>query len=266
MNWVEAQQLQLSYQKYKGVTMYFNLSTTIVDRTDLTIEEKMASVVMARYANNKAFEGLISLEIIAKKMGVSVAMAETALNGLKEKGLISSEEDILPKVQDNESKEVVSNVLKNDQKAKPVIFQPINKGDAKSDNGKTSYDEETIDKIRNIFEEVVPKNRVKILIGLAGGDVDRLTNAYYTVKKTHKYDVIDALADYLQQPAASSSESIKSAQQDVEEYLELSDDEVSELLNSLETPPSPAVTEKNINQQINIKRIQNLYKINDMKR
>ncbi len=74
---------------------YFNISTQIVDRTDLTIYEKMACVVMARYANRSQFDGLLNIAVIADKMGVTQAMAQKALDQLVEKGLLTLPKELL---------------------------------------------------------------------------------------------------------------------------------------------------------------------------
>ncbi len=73
---------------------YFNISTAVVDRTDLTIYEKMACVVMARYANRSQFEGLLNIAVIADKMGVTPAMAQKALDQLVQKGLLTLPEEL----------------------------------------------------------------------------------------------------------------------------------------------------------------------------
>ncbi len=73
---------------------YFNISTAIVDRTDLTIYEKMACVVMARYANRSQFDGLLNIAVIADKMGVTPAMAQKSLDQLVQKGLLTLPETL----------------------------------------------------------------------------------------------------------------------------------------------------------------------------
>lgn len=70
----------------------FQVETNLIDRNDLNIYEKMCSVVLARYAGRSEFSNMLSLKVIALRMGCSEAQAEKALNSLIEKKLVMLED------------------------------------------------------------------------------------------------------------------------------------------------------------------------------
>ncbi len=72
---------------------WFEVDNSVVDRDDLTVYEKMACVVLARYAGKPEFNNLLSMDIIAVKMGVSTKRALEAMEGLQAKGLLLAEDD-----------------------------------------------------------------------------------------------------------------------------------------------------------------------------
>ena len=86
---------------------YFQVSNSLVDRDDLTNNEKMVYIVLCRYAGNKdtAFP---SYETIGKKAGVSKRTAITMIQNLKSKNLIKKTERRITKK--GNCKEYTSNI------------------------------------------------------------------------------------------------------------------------------------------------------------
>lgn len=70
----------------------FQVETNLIDRNDLNIYEKMCSVVLARYAGRAEFSNMLSLKVIALRMGCSEELAEKAMNSLIEKKLVMLED------------------------------------------------------------------------------------------------------------------------------------------------------------------------------
>lgn len=70
----------------------FQVETNLIDRNDLNIYEKMCSVVLARYAGRAEFSNMLSIKVIALRMGCSEEQAEKALGSLIEKKLVMLED------------------------------------------------------------------------------------------------------------------------------------------------------------------------------
>lgn len=70
----------------------FSVETNLIDRSDLNIYEKMCSVVLARYAGRSEFSNMLSIKVIALRMGCTEEQAEKALNSLIEKKLVMLED------------------------------------------------------------------------------------------------------------------------------------------------------------------------------
>ncbi len=276
--------------------MYFNLAESIVDRLDLSIEEKMACVVLARYANNPAFEGLITLSVIAKKMAVEEVRARQALLSLREKGLIGDLNLLKDEIDESKKEQTASDakIITADQASKNELSfpeftelkreeefihqpqkqaqkqtqkQPKVEKQAKSQSKKNKVQNDKLQdvdlrQVAAIFEEIVPKNRLKILYGLAGGDIDKLKSAYQIVKQSNKFDVIDALAEYLQKPEqAAPADGTKTV--DDAQSASLDFEEAKTLLNILESELEPEQVirkGKTLNRQINLGKVKNAYK------
>lgn len=93
---------------------FFNVENNLIDRNDLNIYEKMCSIVLARYAGRSEFSNMLNTQVIAIRMGCSVADAEKALNSLIEKKLVTLEDSshIEPELLAVEAVKVSSKVLK----------------------------------------------------------------------------------------------------------------------------------------------------------
>ncbi len=240
--------------------MYFNLSESIVDRLDLSIEEKMACVVLARYANNSAFDGLITLSVVAKKMAVDEHRAKQALLSLRAKDLIGDIDLLNDEIMDGSSGAKIA--AEEAGRLEAAEFSQLAK---ESKHAKVEYDE-----LADIFDEIVPKNRLNILYALAGEDISKLKTAYQKVKETHKFDVIDALAEYLQAPEMIEQNIKSKIEAEVEKEATQTDkiqealdfEEAKALLDILENDVDPEEvirTGKIINRQINLGKVQNAY-------
>lgn len=70
----------------------FQVETNLIDRNDLSIYEKMCSVVLARYAGRAEFSNMLSIKVIALRMGCSEELAEKALSSLIDKKLVTLED------------------------------------------------------------------------------------------------------------------------------------------------------------------------------
>lgn len=220
--------------------MYFLVGSAIVDRDDLTLYEKMACVVLARYTGQDAFHDLLTVEVVARKMSTSVENARKALEGLVAKGMILKEsaeritqESEAPKEQVSKGAQLAPAV-----QVSPAVFESFDRPKA----------EITSDQLLEIFDEVMTKRQVLILFELAGRDLEVLKSAYHQVKQTHPFDMVDALSEYLQrdvaprQPSAASESSAPSEPP-------LKEAEAEALLSQLEKPKT----------QVNLSRIHALY-------
>ncbi len=218
---------------------YFNLSTDIVDRTDLTTNQKMACVVMARYANRKAFEGLLSVAVIAQKMGVSEAVAQQTIDQLAEKGLLIAQFNIAS--------------LNRQQTPNQVS------------TATTKKTVDPLDDLAEIFEEVVSRAQLKILFGLAGQNTEALKQAYFKVRAQYDENIIEILAEYLQTgklPKLESQIGAVTADSDIIADRPITEQESAALFEALEVDETVATSGRRLNNQINMNRVKSLYNAN----
>ncbi len=218
---------------------YFNLSTDIVDRTDLTTNQKMACVVMARYANRKAFEGLLSVSVIAQKMGVSEAVAEQTISQLAEKGLLIPQFNLT--------------ALKEQEVRKQVP---------------TKKSSDPLDDLTEIFDEVVSRTQLRILFGLADRKVDVLKDAYSKVREQCSENVIEVLAEYLQTgklPDDVTSPKTVDSENGIIADRPITEQESAALFEAFEVDQAVATSGQRLNNQINMNRVKALYKANKKK-
>ncbi len=210
---------------------YFNLSTDIVDRTDLTTNQKMACVVMARYANRKAFEGLLSVAVVAQKMGVSESVAQQTLDQLAEKGLLVPQIEMATQ----------ANVEKTEKKPADPLAD-----------------------LSEIFDEVVSRGQLKILYGLAKQNAEVLKEAYFKVRAQRTENVIETLAEYLQtgELPELSEQAEKLIVDDIIADRPITEQESAALFEALEVDEVAAASGKRLNNQINMNRVKSLYKAN----
>ena len=142
---------------------FFQIENAIVDSEEFTMAEKMAYMVLVRYAGNGnvAFP---SVATIAKKMGCGETTARKAIKGLEDKGVIKKE--IRKKSNGgNQSNlyEIIGVVNKEEQKQEKNIKEEIEK---KVEEFKEEYKRNEEEKIRREIKEEFEKNieeTIKIL-------------------------------------------------------------------------------------------------------
>lgn len=222
------------------MTMYFLVGNAIVDRDDLTLYEKMACVVLARYTGQDAFHDLLTLEVIARKMSTGTEQARLALEGLVTKGLIQKE-----------SAERIAQ-----EPSQPAAAEPSAKPSAKPQAAPVVFEsfdppkrEVTSDEVVSLFEEVITKRQALILFELAGRDLEALKSAYQVVKASRPFDLVEALSDYLQQKPQDKGAA--QAGPGLDDHLGDAG-EVDKLFEALERPKGQS--------QVNLSRIHALYK------
>lgn len=225
--------------------MYFLVGNAIVDRDDLTLTEKMACVVLARYTGQDAFHDLLTLTVIAKKMSVPPNQAKEALEGLVSKGVIQRESADLITNEVREEPIVKEEVSKS---AVPLVFE--------------SFDTPIgPDEILGIFDEVINKRQAIILFELAGRDLAALKTAYEAVRETHPFDLVEALSDYLQQKPHSKETPIEAAEvvDTSKAHKEREELKSEAVLLAQETEALFEALEKKPKTQVNLSRIHALY-------
>lgn len=118
----------------------FTVENNLIDRNDLSIYEKMCSVVLARYAGRAEFSNMLNIQIIAIRMGCSVEEADQALNSLISKKLVTLEdsEHIEPEMLMVETIKVNSRVIKSE------MIEVQNKPQPKAFESLESFDEESL--------------------------------------------------------------------------------------------------------------------------
>ncbi len=118
----------------------FTVENNLIDRNDLSIYEKMCSVVLARYAGRAEFSNMLNIQIIAIRMGCSVEEADQALNSLISKKLVTLEdsEHIEPEMLMVETIKVNSRVIKSE------MIEVQNKPQPKAFESLESFDEELL--------------------------------------------------------------------------------------------------------------------------
>lgn len=119
-------------------TTWFSVENNLIDRSDLSIYEKMCSVVLARYAGRAEFSNMLNIQVIAIRMGCSVEEAEKALNSLIAKKLVTLEDAdrIEPELLSTEAIRASSRVIRSEQ------VQPMEKSPAKAFDALESFDED----------------------------------------------------------------------------------------------------------------------------
>lgn len=252
---------------------YFLINEDVVDRDDLSLEEKMACVVLARFADLHELDNLLSLDIIALKMGCSINQAQEALDGLRLKRILKlprhSPSAVLSKAKAEVAPSYIYQRLDFEnpvsETASPVeksVSEKEVKHPAKSrreSTGTPAVDVGAINKIKDYFEEIISESSIKLLLNLAGGDVQKILRTY-DLQKHHPANlrlekVADALQENSEKPKGGRRSDAKAAPDAAvpDEVLDALDAEA--LFKVLE----PTTDLKQLNQQINVKRIKQMY-------
>ena len=153
---------------------WFAVENNIVDRSDLTIHEKMCCVVLARYAGRQEFSQMLNTQVVAIRMGCSHEEAEKAIHSLMGKGLISIEstERIEPEniFAGTKAPEPPSNIVKPStqaqikETAKPAswLTLELDDGDDEAIESTEITEPVKMDEPENHFENNVLKESEKI--------------------------------------------------------------------------------------------------------
>ena len=157
---------------------FFSISQMVVDREDLTIYEKMCCVVLARFFQDETLED-ITMELLAKHMGVEELVAKGAFYSLRAKGILESlETEVKPgtiiKAEEMESApEVPENemILTYDQKILQVF---------------------------EIIDEKINDREAKIILNFAGNNLEKIRDKYKIAKASQFQDKIEVLIHELQ--------------------------------------------------------------------
>lgn len=251
---------------------YFLISEEVVDRNDLTLEEKMACIVLARYADIKVLQTLLSLDIIAVKMGCSIEKAQKAIDGLVVKGVLTAADvprsAVLPRDQAEKAPAYIYRPLRNQkgESHEESAVKPVEVKNADSSGVKTTVKitGEMIATLKDYFEEIVSESHIRVLLNLTAGNVEVVKKGYDSCKKYPSSIRIDQLADLLQSERVETTEpqvkkianrTQKVAATAVKQTDEKNEDDYSALIAELESSPDI----KQLNQQINVKRIHQMY-------
>lgn len=251
---------------------YFLISEEVVDRNDLTLEEKMACIVLARYADIKVLQTLLSLDIIAVKMGCSIEKAQKAIDGLVVKGVLTAADAPRSAVLPRERAE----------KMPSYVYHPLettqDEGQGKqSTEGATAKSQESsvekpaikitgemITALKDYFEEIVSESHIRVLLNLTSGDMDAVKRGYDRCRSYPSSVRIDQLADLLQSGkneattpvvAKKANANSKVTPAEFKQLKAETEEDYSALIAELETSPDI----KQLNQQINVKRIHQMY-------
>lgn len=125
-------------------TTWFSVENNLIDRSDLSIYEKMCSVVLARYAGRAEFSNMLNIQVIAIRMGCSAEDAEKALNSLIAKKLVTLEsaDSIEPETLAVETAKGSGRVIKSELVAEP------DKAPAKAFESLESFDDENLSSVK----------------------------------------------------------------------------------------------------------------------
>ena len=158
---------------------FFSISSLVVDREDLTLYEKMCCVVLARFFQDDAQED-ITMERLAKHMGVEEIVAKGAFYSLRNKGILESlDSDVQP-----------GTIIKAEvvQDANPVRIE---------NDVILTYDEKILE-VFEIIEEKINDREAKIILNFAGNDLEKIRSKYKVAKASQFQDKIEVLIHELQ--------------------------------------------------------------------
>lgn len=162
------------------------INTDLLDREDLDIYGKMCCVILARLAQEDSPSPL-SLEELAKRMGCKVRAAGAALELLIDKGLLIEE----PALELAELKTEAQRVRRKDRQSPAVTFQTF-------DTPKLSSKQQ-LEALREFIHEPATDATLRIILNMAGGDVERIRTAYQSAAAAQISDTLEYLMNILQQ-------------------------------------------------------------------
>lgn len=150
------------------------ISTDLLDRADLDIYEKMCCIILARLTQEEC-DTPLSLEELARQMGCTVRMAGTVLEKLVDKGLL---------IEDSQR------VIRNDMQCPAVTFETF-------DLPKQSFKKQ-LENLRDFIHEPASDGTLRIILNMAGGNVERIRSAYQAAAASQISDRLETLMHLLQ--------------------------------------------------------------------
>lgn len=183
---------------------YFIIEKGIIERTDLSIYEKMCCVVLAKWASES--RPFFDMATLADQMSCDEYTARATIKQLKLKGLISSEEEV-------SSQYAIPRIIK----AEAVSgLDPITYSDTAlisvETRAKKLSKEEMIEKVRDILEESINDSEARIILNFADDDLDKIEACYRKARQQPVSDKVEALMMELQRkeaPLRSVSETVE---------------------------------------------------------
>lgn len=169
------------------------INTALIDRLDLSIQEKMCCIVLARLAMEEKDKPW-QIEELAEKMGCTKKEAVKALDKIKKKGLLMQ----IPEIQLSELESRKPRVIKKPKKAQKPVFEDFETVPAQKQKPRENM-QKKIEELQGIVLEPVTENTFRILLNMAGGNVEHIKRRYkeLTAQQTHE-DVLEALMEELQ--------------------------------------------------------------------
>lgn len=146
---------------------WFSVSTKVLDRTDLSLQEKMCYVYLARFFQEA--KEAITIKEIAASMGVEEMVAKGAFFSLRTKGLLKAESSVSP-----------GTIIK----AKAFEIDPI-------------------EEVCKIIDEPINSKEARIILNFAGGDLEKIKEKYKMAKASQFQDTVEVLIHELQKKQRS---------------------------------------------------------------
>lgn len=208
------------------------ISTSLLDREDLDLYAKMCCIVLARAAQEEP-TGSLSLEALARQMGCTVRTADKALTQLVQKGLLIQDIslDAPPKA---------PRVRRKDQESPSATFEAF-------DGGEKLSLKQQLEALREFIHEPATDGTLKIILNMAAGNVERIRRAYQVAAAAQISDTLEMLINLLQQAEAPDGAPEPS-------------------VTGLSEPEALEPETRQVLNQINQKRIAELYHKNRQKR
>lgn len=179
---------------------WFFLSTKVLDRTDLSLNEKMCYVYLARFFQEEKEE--ITIKELAAAMGVEEMVAKGAFFAIRTKGLVQSESSIVP-----------GTIIKASQ-LNDSTEQKVRKYDVTKENSSIKMD--PIEEIYEIIDEPIKSKEARIILNFANGDIEQVREKYKIAKASQFNDKVEVLIHELQKKPASKV--IKKNQDDTKPF------------------------------------------------
>lgn len=163
------------------------ISTSLLDREDLDIYAKMCCIILARLTQEEGQKPL-TLEDLSLRMGCTTRVAGRALEQLIDKGLLIEE----PALQLTELKSEARRVRRRDSDSPAANFETFDKKPKQPLK-------ELLEALRTFIREPATDGTLRIILNMAGDDVERIRTAYQSAAALQISDTLEALMNILQQ-------------------------------------------------------------------